>query len=63
MVHQHARDFKAKSQNHNAWLYYREAVALSAPVDFMSTLATDKLYDETRPPNPPICPRAEKPWI
>ena len=45
---EHARDFKAKSQIHNAWLYYREAIALSAPVDFMSTLSTDKLYDETQ---------------
>ena len=43
---QRARDFKAKGQNRNAWLYYREAIALSAPVDFMSTLLTDKLYDE-----------------
>jgi hypothetical protein len=43
---QRARDFKAKGQNRNAWLYYREATTLSAPVDFMSTLATDKLYDE-----------------
>ena len=43
---QRARDFKAKGQNRNAWLYYREATALSAPVDFMSTLVTDKLYDE-----------------
>lgn len=43
-----ARDFKAKSKSHNAWLYYREAIALSAPVDFMSTLATDKLYDEAQ---------------
>ena len=43
---QRARDFKAKGQNRNAWLYFREASALSAPVDFMSTLATDKLYDE-----------------
>ena len=41
-----ARDFKAKGQNRNAWLYFREAIALSAPVDFMSTLVTDKLYDE-----------------
>jgi hypothetical protein len=49
---QRARDFKAKSQNHNAWLYYREAVALSAPVDFMSTLATDKLYDELQAMQP-----------
>jgi hypothetical protein len=45
---QRARDFKAKGQSHNAWLYYREAIALSAPVDFMSTLSTDKLYDESQ---------------
>ena len=45
---QRARDFRAKSQTRNAWLYYREAIALSAPVDFMSTLATDKLYDEAQ---------------
>lgn len=43
---QRARDYKTKGQTRNAWLYYREAVALSAPVDFMSTLVTDKLYDE-----------------
>jgi hypothetical protein len=43
---QRARDFKAKSQNHNAWLYFRQAVVLAAPVDFMGTLTTDKLYDE-----------------
>jgi hypothetical protein len=45
---QRARDFKTKAQNRNAWLYYREAIALAAPVDFMSTLATDKLYDEAQ---------------
>jgi hypothetical protein len=45
---QHARDFKTKGQNHNAWLYFREAIALAAPVDFMSTQATDKLYDESQ---------------
>lgn len=52
-----AQDFRSKSQNHNAWLYYREAVALSAPVDFMSTMATDKLYDEilaTKPADVPV---------
>ncbi|MGB6250906.1 MAG: hypothetical protein WBF54_17435 [Terriglobales bacterium] len=53
---QRARDFKAKSENHNAWLYYREAIALSAPVDFMSTLATDKLYDETQAVQPSDLP-------
>lgn len=53
---QNARDFKTKSQNHNAWLYYREAVALSTPVDFMSTLATDKLYDEIQSTQPADVP-------
>jgi hypothetical protein len=46
---QRARDFKAKGQNRNAWLYYHEAISLAAPVDFMSTLVTDKLYDEMQP--------------
>jgi hypothetical protein len=49
---QRARDFKGKSEIHNAWLYYREAIALSSPVDFMSTLATDKLYDEAHAVQP-----------
>jgi hypothetical protein len=44
---QRARDFKSKGQHLNAWLYYREAIALAAPVDFMTTQATDKLYDES----------------
>jgi hypothetical protein len=51
-----ARAFKGKSQTHNAWLYYREAIALSAPVDFMSTLASDKLYDETQTMQPADVP-------
>ena len=37
-------------------MYYREAIALSAPVDFMSTLATDKLYDETQAMQPSDMP-------
>jgi len=53
---QRAHDFKSKGQSHDAWLYYREAIALSAPVDFMSTLATDKLYDETQAVQPPDMP-------
>jgi hypothetical protein len=53
---QRARDFKSKLQNHNAWLYYRQAIALSAPVDFMSTLATDRLYDETQAVQPSDAP-------
>lgn len=51
-----AREFKSKSQNHNAWLYYREAMALAAPVDFMSTQATDRLYDEVEANQPTDVP-------
>jgi len=51
-----ARVFKTKAQNHNSWLYYREAIALSAPVDFISTLATDKLYDEAQAMQPADVP-------
>jgi len=53
---QRARNFKAKAQNRNAWLYYREATALSAPADFMSTLVTDKLYDEMQAVQPSDMP-------
>jgi hypothetical protein len=53
---QRARDFKTKSQTHNAWLYYREAIFLSAPVDMMSTLGTDKLYDEIQAVQPADVP-------
>jgi hypothetical protein len=49
---QRAHEFKTKAQNHNAWLYDREAIALSSPVDFMSTQATDKLYDESQAAQP-----------
>ena len=53
---QRARDFKAKGQTRNAWLYYHEAVALSSPVDMMSTQATDKLYDEMQTVQPSDLP-------
>lgn len=43
-----AREYKAKGQLHNAWFYYLEARNLSAPLPFMSTLASDKLYDEAQ---------------
>jgi hypothetical protein len=52
---QRARDFKAKGQTHNAWLYYSEVIALS-PVEIMETLATDKLYDEQRASKPSDVP-------
>ena len=43
-----ARQFKAKGQTHNAYFYFLQARSLLAPVDFMSTLQTDKLYDEAQ---------------
>jgi hypothetical protein len=43
-----AREFQIKGQVHNAWLYYLEAVSLASPLPFMSTAATDKLYDESQ---------------
>lgn len=43
---QKARDFKARSETHNAWFYYLAAWDLTSPVDFMSTRPLDKLVDE-----------------
>lgn len=43
-----ARQYKAKGQLHNAFFYYEQARSLIAPLPFMSTLATDKLYDESQ---------------
>lgn len=43
-----ARQYKAKGQMHNAFFYYQQARSLISPLPFMSTLATDKLYDESQ---------------
>jgi hypothetical protein len=43
-----ARELKAKGQTRSAWLYYLEARDLAAPVPFMSTMLTDKTYDESQ---------------
>jgi hypothetical protein len=51
-----AREFKAKGQTHNAWLYYVEARSLISPLPFMSTLITDKLYDESQKAQPADLP-------
>src|SRR5439155_17677263 len=47
-----AREYKAKGQAHNAWLFMVEARALVSPVPIMSTLATDRLYDEAKAMQP-----------
>ena len=43
-----AREYQSKGQVHNAWLYYLVARSLIAPLPFMSTAATDKLYDDSQ---------------
>lgn len=43
-----AQAFRAKGQMHNAWLYYVVARSLISPLSFMSTAATDRLYDESQ---------------
>ncbi len=51
-----AREFKAKGQLRNAWLYAAQARELLVPVPFMSTLKTDKLYDEFQTAKPADLP-------
>jgi hypothetical protein len=51
-----AREYKAKGQSYNAWLFYLEARSLSSPMPFMSTQATDKLYDESQKAQPADLP-------
>lgn len=55
-----ARQYKAKGQMHNAFFYYQEARSLIAPLPFMSTLATDKLYDESQNLQPTDMPAGGK---
>jgi hypothetical protein len=54
-----ARSFKSKGKQHDAWFYYLEARDLLVPVPFMSTLTTDKLYDEMQNVKPPDLPPAD----
>lgn len=43
-----ARAFAAKGEMHNAWYYFLQARNLATVVPFMSTRATDRLYDEAQ---------------
>jgi len=57
----HARQYKAKGQSHNAWLFYVQTIDLvSRGMRFMSSLATDKLYDEAQSVQPTDLPVAGK---
>lgn len=51
-----ARQYKGKGQLHNAWLYFQQARSLISPLDFMTTLQTDKLYDEMQSAKPADTP-------
>jgi hypothetical protein len=53
-----AREFKTKRQARNGWLYYLEARDLMAPVPVMSTMATDRIYDEMQSVQPTDLPAA-----
>ena len=55
-----AREYLTKGQKHNAWLYFLEARNLISPLPFMSTLATDNLYDESQKAQVPDFPAEGK---
>lgn len=55
-----ARQYKSKGQLHDAWFFYLEARSLSSPLPFMSTLASDKLYDESQTAQPADLPAGGK---
>jgi hypothetical protein len=57
-----ARQYKAKGQLHNSWFCYRMAISLISPMlNQMSTLATDKIYDEAQSVRPTDLPANDKP--
>jgi len=51
-----AREYKTRGQAHNAHFFYTEARSLISPLYFMSTLTTDKLYDESQGAQPADIP-------
>jgi len=55
-----ARQYKTQGKLHDAWFYYLEARNLISPLPFMSTLATDKLYDESQSLQPADLPGGGK---
>ena len=51
-----AREYKTKAQLHNAWFFCLQARSLVTPMPRMSTLATDKSYDECQSMRPADIP-------
>jgi hypothetical protein len=44
---EHAREYKSKGQNHNAWFYYVTSWQLLAPVEFMDSSLLSKITQES----------------
>jgi hypothetical protein len=57
----HARDYKSKGQNHNAWFYYSTSWDLLAPVTFMDTRLLSKIIQESNGVQPKDIPAGGKP--
>ncbi|HLZ42086.1 MAG TPA: hypothetical protein VKQ11_14050 [Candidatus Sulfotelmatobacter sp.] len=55
-----ANEYKSKGELHNAWFYFLEARSLISPLPFMSTLQTDKLFDQAQAAQPADMPAAGK---
>jgi hypothetical protein len=51
-----AREYKTKGQMHNAWLYFQQARSMASPLSFMTTLANDKLMEESQSLQPADVP-------
>jgi hypothetical protein len=58
---EHARDFKSKGQNHNAWFYYVTSWDLLAPVTFMDTRLLNKIVQESGSIQPKDVPVGGRP--
>jgi hypothetical protein len=56
-----AREYRAKSQNHNAWFYYLTSWDLMAPVTFMDSALLSKITQESTGALPKDVPVAGKP--
>jgi hypothetical protein len=57
----HAREFKAKGENHDAWFYYLTSWDLLAPVTFMNTKLLGNIYKEYTAIQPKEIPSGNSP--
>lgn len=57
-----ARAYRAKGQNHNAWLYYKIALDLLQPLGALNTPQLERLDDEAQQTMPPDLPVSGRPY-